>query len=251
MNEPPETNREPHVEPARRVSDWVAEQLLQRITQGELVPGQRLPGERQMAEQLGVSRVSVRAALQRLKTQGFLTAVQGGGTRVVSTTGAMDGALETMVKSQLDNLYDLVDIRMALETWAARRAAERATPEQIAELGRVMEALATPNDPSRHAEDDMDFHVQIARAACSPVYLHLFSTIRDILDNMVDIQTAEPFKHGKGKLILDHHRAIYEGIANHDPDAAADAVAAHLDWVIQVYHTLRDQHGSEPDGVSK
>lgn len=227
-------------EPNYRVSDWVAEQLLQKISSGELVPGQRLPGERLMAEQLGVSRVSVRAALQRLKTQGFLTAVQGGGTKVVSSTGGMDPALATMVRSALDNLYDLVDIRMALETWAARRAAERATPEQIAELGRVVEALAAQHDPRKAPKDDMDFHVQLARAACSPVYLHIFSTIRDILDGMMQLQNVHPMAEGQSELLLSHHRAIFDGIASRNPDAAAAAVAAHLDWVIQRYHMLRD-----------
>lgn len=232
--------QEPQPEAARRVSDWVAEQLLQRIAKGDLVPGQRLPGERQMAEQLGVSRVSVRAALQRLKTQGFLTAVQGGGTRVVSSAGAMDAALSTMVKSTVNNLYDLADIRMALETWAARRAAERATPEQLAELKTVLETLGSTTDPQKQADNDMDFHVQIARAACSPVYLHIFSTIRDILDSMVVIDTAKPFVDGQRDLILGHHRAIFDGIAARDPDKAAAAVAEHLDWVIQRYHAIRD-----------
>lgn len=193
-----------------------------------------------MAEQLGVSRVSVRAALQRLKTQGFLTAVQGGGTRVVSSTGEMDAALSTMVKSTLDNLYDLAEIRMALETWAARRAAERATPQQLAELQTVLESLAATNDPHKQADDDIDFHVQIARAACSPVYLHIFSTIRDILERMVDLDTAQPFVDGQRDLILSQHRAIYDGIASRNPDAAAAAVAGHLDWVIQRYHAIRD-----------
>jgi GntR family transcriptional regulator, transcriptional repressor for pyruvate dehydrogenase complex len=238
-------SREPHQEAARRVSDWVAEQLLQRIAGGELVPGQRLPGERQMAEQLGVSRVSVRAALQQLKTQGFLTAVQGGGTRVVSSAGAMDPALCTMVKSTLNNLYDLADIRMALETWAARRAAERATPQQLAELKTVLETLGSTTDPQKQADDDMDFHVQIARAACSPVYLHIFSTIRDILDGMVAIDTAQPFVDGQRDLILGHHRAIYDGIAGRNPDAAAAAVAEHLDWVISRYHAIRDEPETE------
>lgn len=233
--------QEPQPEAARRVSDWVAEQLLQRIAKGDLVPGQRLPGERQMAEQLGVSRVSVRAALQRLKTQGFLTAVQGGGTRVVSSAGAMDAALCTMVKSTVNNLYDLADIRMALETWAARRAAERATPEQLTELKTVLETLGSTTDPQKQADDDMDFHVQIARAACSPVYLHIFSTIRDILDSMVVIDTAKPFVDGQRDLILGHHRAIFDGIAARDPDKAAAAVAEHLDWVIQRYHAIRDE----------
>ena len=64
------------------VSDRVAQELLKLIGSGRLAPGERLPGERQLAEMMNVSRVSIRSALQQLKAQGLVTSVQGGGTRV-------------------------------------------------------------------------------------------------------------------------------------------------------------------------
>ncbi|AWK86616.1 FadR/GntR family transcriptional regulator [Azospirillum thermophilum] len=223
---------------AQRISEWVAQQLLDRIARGELVPGERLPGERQLAEQLRVSRVSVRAALQKLKTQGFLTAVQGGGTRVVSSAGVMDGALTAMVRSKHDNLCDLVEIRMALESWAARRAALRATEEQIAGLGHILAGMGETKGDGGRVASDMDFHVAVAQAAGSPVYLHLLSTIRDILSDMVEMHHTEPFMEGHEALMIEHHRAIYEAIARRDADAAAQAVTAHLGWVLARYRAM-------------
>ncbi|MBP2311052.1 FadR/GntR family transcriptional regulator [Azospirillum soli] len=223
---------------SQRISEWVAQQLLDRIARGELVPGERLPGERQLAEQLHVSRVSVRAALQKLKTQGFLTAVQGGGTRVVSSAGAMDGALTEMVRVKHANLCDLVEIRQALEGWAARRAAERATPEQIAHIGKVLTAMGQTGRDGKQAADDMDFHLAVAQAAGSPVYLHLLATIRDILGQMMDYHHTEPFALGKEALMIDHHRAIYEAIARRDADAASAAAIAHLGWVLERYNDM-------------
>lgn len=220
------------------MSDWVAEQLLGRIARGELVPGERLPGERQLAEQLRVSRVSVRAALQALKTQGFLTAVQGGGTRVVSSAGTMDGALTAMVRSQLDNLLDLVEIRRALESWAARRAATRATAAQIATMRAVVAAMEEPAG-DRRAAADLDFHLEIAQAAGSPVYLHILSTIRHILDQMLVFHHSDPFSEGQENVLVTHHRAIVDAIDAHDPDRAAAAVTAHLDWVLARYGDLK------------
>ncbi len=223
---------------SQRISEWVAQQLLDRIARGELVPGQRLPGERQLAEQLRVSRVSVRAALQKLKTQGFLTAVQGGGTRVVSSTGVMDGALTAMVRNQHENLCDLVEMRMALESWAARRAAERATPEQIANIGRILAAMTETGRDGGRIADDMDFHLAVAQASGSPVYLHLLSTIRDILGNMMELEHSEPYLANHEALMIDHHRAIHDAIARRDPEAAAHAVTAHLGWVLARYHAM-------------
>lgn len=223
--------------PGVRVADWVKEQVLGRIARGELAPGQRLPGERQLAEQLHVSRVSVRAALQSLKTQGFLSAVQGGGTRVVSSVGAMDAALTAMVRSQLDNLMDLLEIRRALEAWAARRAAERATPDQIAAMRHALTAMAA----STHDQeaDDMDVHLEIARAAGSPVYMHLLATIRDILDQMLSSTHAPPVARGQEELMLGHHRAIVDAIERRDAEAAATATITHLDWVLTRYREMR------------
>lgn len=239
-NDPvPATDDSAHVpSSSQRISEWVAQQLLDRIARGELVPGERLPGERQLAEQLHVSRVSVRAALQKLKTQGFLTAVQGGGTRVVSSTGVMDGALTTMVRSKHDNLCDLVEIRMALEGWAARRAALHATDEQIATIGRILNAMTQTGRDGGRGADDMDFHLAVAQASGSPVYLHLLSTIRDILGNMVEMNHTEPYMENHEALMIDHHRAIHEAIAKRDPEAAAAAVTAHLGWVLARYHAM-------------
>ena len=223
---------------SQRISEWVAEQLLERIARGELVPGERLPGERQLAEQLHVSRVSVRAALQKLKTQGFLTAVQGGGTRVVSSAGAMDGALTEMVRVKHANLCDLVEIRQALEGWAARRATERATPEQVERIGKVLAAMGETGRDGKQAADDMDFHLAVAQAANSPVYLHLLATIRDILGQMMEYHHTEPFALGKEALMIDHHRAIFEAIQRRDADAAAEAATAHLGWVLDRYNDM-------------
>ncbi|MGQ9365942.1 FadR/GntR family transcriptional regulator [Azospirillum sp. A39] len=244
----PPGGRAPRPDPARRVSDWVAERVLERIGRGELEPGQRLPGERQLAEQLNVSRVSVRAALQSLKTQGFLTAVQGGGTRVVSSAGTMDAALTAMVRVKLENLYDLVEIRMALETWAARRAAERATTDQLAAIGGIVEAMGEPGRD--RTADDIDFHVAIGRAAGSPVYLHILATIREILGQMVEFHHSPLFAVDREDAMLGHHRAIYEALSRRAPDDAADAIRTHLLWVLDRYRQIATGAGAPlPDGA--
>lgn len=222
-----------------RVADRVAEQLLARISRGELEPGQRLPGERQLAEQLRVSRVSVRAALQRLKAQGFLKAVQGGGTRVVSSAGTLDTALAIMVRTGIDNLSDLAEIRIALETWAARRAAERATVENVAALDGALARMIRAGGHTAAAQADMDFHLELARAAQSPVFLHIMSLIRDIVDQMQELHHSRTFATGQEELLVNHHRAILRAVATHDGDAAAAAVSEHLAWVLERYRVLQ------------
>ena len=235
---------------SKGVADRVASELIDMIAGGDWAPGQRLPGERALAEQMNVSRVSVRAALQRLKTQGFVTAVQGGGTRVVSSAAAMDDALTELVRSKLDNLHDLAEIRMALETWAARRAAERATPEQIAEIAARLDAMANagPRDRSGSGADkaieDVQFHFAVGKAAGSPVYTHILTVIRDILMQMLEFHRYKLFTSTEDdQAVMDQHRAIFDAISAHKPDEAADAMRSHLEWVLGHYDAERDRRG--------
>ena len=221
-------------------ADHVAQTIMDLIAGGSLAPGERLPGERQLAERMGVSRVSVRAALQRLKAQGMVTSVQGGGTRIASASANLDAGLSALLRGKLDNLHDLAEIRMALESWAARRAASQATDAQLDEIKRHLDAMAAAG-PRRGAEGDMAredaaFHMAIGKAAQSPVYTHILSTIRSVLVEMLDFHRYELFAEAQDDaIVLDHHRAIYEAIKARDPAAAEAAMRAHLRWVLAYY----------------
>ncbi len=224
-----------------RVSDRVARELMRLIADGRLAPGERLPGERELASLMGVSRVSVRAALQQLKARGLLSAVQGGGTRLLSTAGEIDPGLSALIRVDAANLHDLAEIRASLETWAARRAALRATPAQRAENDALYARMADPARAGRYkAADDVAFHLAIAKAAASPVYLHLLSTLRDILTAMLDYHRYELFgAPADDAEILCQHGAIAAAIQAGDGEAAADAMRAHLGWVLEHYESAR------------
>ena len=133
-----------HEIPRERVADRVAQELLRLIAGGSLEPGERLPGERQLAQMMNVSRVSVRAALQQLKAQGLVSATQGGSTRIIASSESLDRGLGRLVRADLRNLLDLAELRAQLEAWAARRAARLAKPEQIEEIARLFEVMADP-----------------------------------------------------------------------------------------------------------
>ncbi|MGE5547821.1 MAG: FadR/GntR family transcriptional regulator [Solirubrobacterales bacterium] len=226
-----------------KVSDRVADRILARIASGEWGPGQRLPGERQLAEDMGVSRVSVRAALQQLKTQGFLVAVQGGGTRVISSASTVDPALVELVRVNCENLNDLAELRAILETWAVRRAAGHAASENIAELAEIMAATEADISRGKHkTENDIRFHLAIAKASGSGIYLHLMGVIRGILQQMLDYHRYELFPTPEDdRTILDHHRAVFEAIKAGDADRAAEAMETHLGWVVARYHSQRQR----------
>ena len=146
MNEPPPSSGPGTRDPSfrriapQRISDRVADEIARLIATGRLIPGQRLPGERDLAVRMGVSRVSIRAALQQLKAQGLVSAVQGGGTRVKSSAVELDRPLSELLRLNRENLHDLAEIRAILEVWAAREPRARCTiisPGCSREIGRA------------------------------------------------------------------------------------------------------------------
>ena len=220
-----------------KVADRVASLLLRQIATGVFTPGERLPGERTLAETLGVSRVSVRAALQRLKARGLIAAVQGGGTRVVSTVGDLEAPFSALMKLDRANLQQLAEIRVDLEVWAAQRAADMRTADDLARIDAVLSAMADGGRASRYkADDDLQFHRAVAFAAHSPIYMHLFSVIQETLFSMLAYHRFVLFETEQDdREVLDHHRAIAEAIRSQDASGAADAMGHHLGWVLAHY----------------
>lgn len=222
--------------PDRResVTDRVVTEILKMIAGGEFEPGKNLPAERKLAEMLDVSRVSVRAALQTLKAQGFLDAVQGGGTRVVSSAGMNDPALAELVRLDRSNMRDLMELRCEIEVWAARRAAENASPDSIAELKATLVAMM--QDRANRAAADVAFHMAIAKASDSIVYRHLLGVVRGTLAEMLKYHRTELFASPEDDAtVMAQHMAVVDAIAARDADRAAEAMRDHLTWASEHY----------------
>ena len=243
-----DSQRDPRFQeiPRERVADRVAQELLRMISSGALVPGERLPGERQLAQMMNVSRVSIRAALQQLKAQGLISATQGGSTRVIASSESLDRGLGRLIRADHRNLLDLAELRAELETWAASRAARLATPEQVEEIAAAFAMMAEPRRHPRHrADDDFAFHMAIARAANSPVYLHLLTVLGDIFSENCAFHRFELCPTREDDLMfLGQHLAVLEAIQARDADAAAQAMTDHLSAMIACYEQLPQD--SEP-----
>jgi GntR family transcriptional repressor for pyruvate dehydrogenase complex len=222
------------------VTDRVVAEILRLIAAGDIVPGDNLPAERKLAEMLGVSRVSVRAALQTLKAQGFLTAVQGGGTRVVSSAAEPDPALAELVKLDRSNMRDLMDLRCEIEVWAARRAARHASEASLSELRAAFGDCEAGG--ADKAAADVAFHMAVAKASDSPVYRHVLGVIRGTLAEMLTYHRTELFGAPEDDAtVVAHHRAIVEAIESRDEDRAAEAMRRHLVWAREHY-TRKSAH---------
>ncbi|HSK41050.1 MAG TPA: FCD domain-containing protein, partial [Arenibaculum sp.] len=148
-----------------------------------------------------------------------------------------------LIRVKLDNLYDLAEIRLVLEAWAAGPAARNGTPEQIAAIGHALDVMSRPDRLAMRGRDDMAFHLAVGQAADSPVYTHVLSVIRETLGHMLDFHRHELFSGTDDLTVLEHHEAIYDAIVRRDADGATEAMRRHLAWVLERYQVVRPNGG--------
>lgn len=220
-----------------RLSDQIAEQLETMIATQGLKPGDRLPAERQLAEQLEVSRPSLREAIQKLISKGLLMSRAGGGT-FVQQAGATSPCANPMVELFRENpeyRFDVLEIRHALEGNAAWYAALRATDEDKANIRACFEqmiALHGSEDPMDEARADAAFHLSIVEASHNLVLLHVMRGLFELLQNSIS--------HNLDKLytlprvfepLKEQHRELMEAVVASDPERARKAAQEHLAFV--------------------
>lgn len=217
-----------------RLYEQVAEQITAWITENGLRPGDRIPPERELASRLGVSRATLSQALVALEVVGVVAVRHGDGTVVRSAPG---GRIVESIRAHADRLPEIIDTRDALETKLAALAAARRTPE---DLGRIDEALAAMEADidagGRGVEGDERFHGAVTAAAHSLLLARLMDEISELIKESRIESLSQP---DRPRASLAGHRAIAEGIRAGDPEAASEAMHAHVAMVSDVA-LLRD-----------
>lgn len=226
-----------------RVSDEIVNQIKSLISQGRLKPGDQLPPERELVKQFGVSRPSLREGLNSLVAMGFLEVKQAKRTFVKSVTSErMQDPLSLLIKTDTQKIFDLIEVRMAIEAWGAFHAARRATEEDIKQLETVIEEMKLAFEEGRSLEkEDADFHLAMAQATHNTIQTHIMSTIYDLLRESV----AKVFTdRGKVKKLLHQHYRIFRAIKSHSPDKARERTIEHLNYVESEVKAFRGQKRS-------
>ena len=227
----------PAVALSQRRSDEALRHILDLIFQGKLPPGSRLPAERELAELIGVSRNTLRDALNKLEARGYIERRDRSGNYVCTAIPqSLSAPLEEIVQNDVVGLRDIVDIRKALEIWAARKAAETPTADTLKELKQCLKtmtanaALRSDEQFKRYSAADERIHEIIAAMTGNPVYVHLFHYFIALLQRSITITRElmqEPFAAHNLKV----HEALYVAIAAADPDAAEQAMKDHFQFV--------------------
>jgi DNA-binding FadR family transcriptional regulator len=204
----------------------LAGQLRTLIHQGSLGPGDRLLPERELAEQLGVGRDSLREAIKLLQGSGYVVVRRGahGGTFVTELEEPYARWLTSM-REDLGELNDILDFRIAIETRAAALAAERRDEDDLASQRIAIEQLVQAEGRSSFRHADSAFHTAVAHAARNRRLESSIQYARGELfsptDHLWFTELIESCQRG--------HQAIYEAINRRDPRGAAQAMEAHIE----------------------
>ncbi len=220
----------------KKVSAQIAEQIRSSILAGEFAPGDKLPPERELAEMFGVSRPSVREALNILSASGLVMSYQGGGTVVMSLVETTAGnPLTELIRYQQERALDVIEVRKGMESWTAFYAAQRSLPEDIRRLEEIIQGMEQNLDGLKPSENlDANFHIVIARATHNIVWQHLMQTIFDAMKEFQQsVWRAVYLTREDHHLLFRHHRRIYEAIKARDAEGARDAMLEHLTFAEQ------------------
>jgi len=220
----------------KKMSIQIAEQIRSSILSAAFSPGDSLPPERELAEVFGVSRPSVREALNILAATGLVESHQGGGTIVKSLVEISAGSpLSELIKNERERALDVIEVRKSMEACTAYYAAERALPEDLRKLEKIvleMEDNVTQKKPS--LELDALFHITVAQATHNVVWLHLMQSIFDAMKEFQrGVWRAVYHTNEDHSALYVQHRAVYDAIRARKPVQARNEMLAHLGFAEQ------------------
>lgn len=213
-----------------KVFEQVAMQIEKRILDGELRSGDRLPTERELAEQFQVSRTAVREAMKILAQKGLVDMRPGRGTIVIDGAHeAMQDSIGLVMKLKLGEVGgsdNLVEVRGILETEIAALAAARATEKEIAAMREAVRIMdESLNDADTYIAADNRFHEALARATQNALIIILVNSIVNLLSE----QRKQVFQvEGGPQRGQVHHKRILDSVIRREPEAARSAMHSHL-----------------------
>lgn len=204
----------------------VAEHLRSLIHRGEVGPGDRLPAERELADQLGVARMSLRDAIKVLQADGYVEVRRGarGGTFVTGLQLPVERWRNRM-REQVGEFDEIIDFRIALETQAARLACQRRTRSDLAQLRSAITNLGSGEGLAAFRLSDSQFHDGLAQAARNArLEAAIHSTRGELFSPHDLLQYEEPVTATRKD-----HQALYDAIRARDADGAESLMREHIE----------------------
>lgn len=216
------------------LADQVTRLLAEQLRNGVYPVNSRLPTEKAIAEEFGVSRTVVREAISRLKSEGLVETRQGSGTAVLDPKSSAAFRLTRVNNNPAEGVLRIIELRCGIEAQMAALAAERRTASEMAEIKRALKAIdravAAGGDG---VKEDLEFHMAISRATKNPYYTDLLGMLTRALHDAIRVTRSNEARRADfTDAVRAEHEAICAAILARDPDAARAAALGHMESTV-------------------
>ncbi|MEM1174542.1 MAG: FadR/GntR family transcriptional regulator [Pseudomonadota bacterium] len=208
----------------QRLHQSIAAKIRRRIRDGVYKPGDRLPGERELAEEFGVSRVTIREAEIALQAQGLIRIKTGSGAYVTDQLQA------SLTQLPIVSALELTEARLLFESEAAALAARSISDDTLARLEELLDILGNVGDVIAIQDADREFHLTIARSSRNKAVSHVVETLWQMRSDIPDVNDVHAAVCTDESADERHteHGAILTALRNKDPAAARSAMQDHF-----------------------
>jgi DNA-binding FadR family transcriptional regulator len=229
----------------RNLSGEVVARIAGEIRSGRLQPGQRLPTEQDLMLAMGVSRTVVREAVAALRAEGLVTTRQGSGAFVAADHSRIPFRIDPEGLSSIEDVLDVMELRLAIEVEAAALAAQRITPERLAPIGRALQAFQSAIGRGEGGvNEDFAFHRAIAAASGNPRFAQFLEFLgRHVIPRQsvrLSLSTAGEQRRYLLRIENEHAR-IFDAVRAGHPAEARGAMRTHLRRSLKRYRRLAER----------
>ncbi len=215
-----------------KLSDEVYNQIVSLISRGKLEPGDKIPSERDLAADLGISRQSVREALNRAEIMGLIEVRQGEGSFILSSINkSLKPPLTIIIEEEAERIFEFLEIRKLIEGWCAEKAATEATIEDLENMEEILDEMKKVASKDKQWEElDLKFHLSFAKATHNVIAVHIMEALKANFRPFFKFAKSMP-RSEKIDVLWQHHYEIFAAIKHRNPEAAQEKVIDHLNFI--------------------
>jgi GntR family transcriptional regulator, transcriptional repressor for pyruvate dehydrogenase complex len=217
----------------KKAYEAIIEQLQNIFLSGAFQPGDRLPTERELAARFKASRTSVREALRQLEAKGLLEIRQGSGSYLKVSPDALPESVSFTIENEKTKLvYEMLELRRALEVECAGLAAQRAGAEDLEPIRKALLLMENTDDAELGIKADVDFHFAIVRAARNSIFAKLFETVSGHMNDTIRATRKERLLDpSRRQDTIGEHKEIFLAIASGQVHEARLSMEKHISQI--------------------
>lgn len=199
---------------------------------GNLMPGEKLPPERELARQYKVSRTSIREALRTMELNGLIEIRQGGGSYVKASDSQSrkEEITASIIKAENHLVYEMLELRRVLEVESAFLAAKRATSMDLEKLRTALETMTlSTQNIELGLKADLDFHMGIVKATHNSIFIDLIQSLSEHMKDTIRATRSHRFTDPeRHEDTMEEHKQIYLAIASGNANRAKELMEEHI-----------------------